>query len=255
MRNLHESGRKLRDLLNINNDSDFHKFFIQHAIEQYISFCKRKNCKLGSVLILGGWEKEAKIFPKYPFSEIVLSGILDPSGKMKEIILSDPRVSYKKENIENLSAKNESFDLVFCKESLHHLSRPVLGLYEMLRVCKKAAVFIEPNETFLGNLLEKIGLSSVYEKNQQGNLRGRDNYVYRWSKRDLAKLLRSYYLESGWELYLTTCWLSNRPKVARSGFRKLFLFFGWFANLFPFIRGNYLSAFILPGKDKPVNFK
>ena len=58
-------------------------------------------------------------------------------------MVRDSRVSYHKENCENLSFASQSFDLVFCKEGLHHLARPVQGLYEMLRVSRKAVIFVE----------------------------------------------------------------------------------------------------------------
>lgn len=45
--------------------------------------------------------------------------------------------TYAVENAESLSFPDESFDLVFCKESYHHFPRPALALYEMLRVPKR----------------------------------------------------------------------------------------------------------------------
>ena len=92
----------------------------------------------------------------------------------------DPRISYRIENSEQLALESRSFDLVLCKESLHHLARPVLGLYEMLRVCRRAALWIESYATFAGRAFERLGWSSVYETQQVGNLAARDNYVYRF---------------------------------------------------------------------------
>jgi ubiquinone/menaquinone biosynthesis C-methylase UbiE len=53
---------------------------------------------------------------------------------------------YGVENAEQLSFSDNSFDVVFCKESFHHFPRPFLALYEMLRVGRKAVVLIEPAE-------------------------------------------------------------------------------------------------------------
>ncbi len=53
---------------------------------------------------------------------------------------------YKKENAEALSFDNNSFDFTLCKESYHHFPRPMIALYEMLRVAKKGVVLIEPND-------------------------------------------------------------------------------------------------------------
>jgi ubiquinone/menaquinone biosynthesis C-methylase UbiE len=53
---------------------------------------------------------------------------------------------YRKENAEQLSLADDSFDFALCKESYHHLPRPMLALYEMLRVARKGVVLIEPDE-------------------------------------------------------------------------------------------------------------
>jgi SAM-dependent methyltransferase len=51
---------------------------------------------------------------------------------------------YAVENAEALTFTDEVFDVVFCKESYHHLPRPTIGLYEMLRVAREAVILIEP---------------------------------------------------------------------------------------------------------------
>jgi SAM-dependent methyltransferase len=53
---------------------------------------------------------------------------------------------YAIENAESLSFADESFDLVLCKESYHHFPRPMIALYEMLRVAKVAVVLAEPRD-------------------------------------------------------------------------------------------------------------
>jgi len=57
--------------------------------------------------------------------------------------------TYAIENAESLSFSDESFDLVFCKESYHHFPRPALALYEMLRVAREAVVLIEPRDSLI----------------------------------------------------------------------------------------------------------
>ena len=60
---------------------------------------------------------------------------------------------YGVENIESLSFKDNSFDIIFCKEALHHLPRPIIGIYEMLRVASEAVILIEPiDEPFQTNV-------------------------------------------------------------------------------------------------------
>ena len=53
---------------------------------------------------------------------------------------------YKVENAEQLSFSNDSFDFVLCKESYHHFPRPMVALYEMIRVARKGVILIEPQD-------------------------------------------------------------------------------------------------------------
>ena len=54
---------------------------------------------------------------------------------------------YRKENAERLSFEDNSFDFVLCKEAYHHFPRPMMALYEMLRVARRGIVLIEPDDT------------------------------------------------------------------------------------------------------------
>ncbi|MHC5058762.1 MAG: class I SAM-dependent methyltransferase [Planctomycetota bacterium] len=51
---------------------------------------------------------------------------------------------FREEDAEALSCANESFDYVLVKETLHHLTRPYLALYETLRVASRGVIVIEP---------------------------------------------------------------------------------------------------------------
>jgi ubiquinone/menaquinone biosynthesis C-methylase UbiE len=103
---------------------------------------------------------------------------------------------YKKENAEQLSFHDEQFDYVLCKESYHHFPRPMLALYEMLRVSRKGVVIIEPNDFFLNfkfidflffsfkkilNFFSKIKIGeTIYESS--------GNFIYTISKREIEKV-------------------------------------------------------------------
>jgi hypothetical protein len=117
--------RPLRDLLRINSTVDFHDYGIEHAIERYRVLCGEQGLELGSVLSIGSTYREARHFVEHPFDEICLTGILDPDDELRKIAAEDSRVRYEKQNCERLSYPSASFDLVFCKEALHHLARPV----------------------------------------------------------------------------------------------------------------------------------
>lgn len=63
-------------------------------------------------------------------------------AKAKERGLID---EFSTQDVNELKFSDESFDFVFAKEILHHLSMPYKGLYEMFRVCKKGVIIEEPN--------------------------------------------------------------------------------------------------------------
>ena len=75
--------------------------------------------------------------------------------------------SFSKQNAENLDFENDTFDYVLIKESLHHLPRPWLALYESFRDCKKGVIVIEPNDPFpYGNLFRIlfIKFKNIYKR-------------------------------------------------------------------------------------------
>jgi SAM-dependent methyltransferase len=235
---------------------DFSRYVLEHAVGRYRALRDAQGQGLGTVLSIGANRREARAFSNHPFDEICLTGVLDPDDGVREIVKSDSRVHYEKQNCENLSFASGSFDLVFCKESLHHLARPVLGLYEMLRVCRDAAMILEPFDSQLNILLQRLGLNTVYESDYLGDLRLRDNFVYRWDRKQLEFLLNSLYLQSGYSLELTLGWMSGRFNGHRNvAVRRFAAVAGWLTGFIPGSRGNYMTALIVPGRDLPPDPK
>jgi ubiquinone/menaquinone biosynthesis C-methylase UbiE len=122
---------------------------------------------------------------------------------------------YSVENAESLSFKDNSFEVVFCKEAFHHLPRPLIGLYEMIRVASEAVILIEPHDepaiphrvskkkyviSAMKMLMDK--LSGTKSKpylptndykyyNIHGNFETSGNYVYGISNREINKVVHS----------------------------------------------------------------
>ena len=203
----------LRALWRVDSFEDYHGLLFDHALRGYLERAKRGGHAPGDVLAVGACWREAQTLVNYPFERITLSGIAEPDEATQKACAEDPRVRFEYANAERLPFASASFDLVFCKESLHHLARPVSGLYEMLRVCRRAVVFVEPWSCALVRLLDRVGVTTRYERGQRDNLGERNNFVYRWTQRQLEPLLCSLYLESGYELDLTVGWLSTRAQV------------------------------------------
>lgn len=110
--------------------------------------------------------------------------------------------AFKKENAENLSFEDGSFDFVLCKESYHHFPRPMKALYEMLRVAKKGIILLEPVDPYVyQNVVQAMFRGLIAGLNRLGIFKlllGRDikratyeevgNYVYKVSKREMEKI-------------------------------------------------------------------
>ncbi len=103
---------------------------------------------------------------------------------------------YQKENAEALSFEDNRFDFVLCKESFHHFPRPIIALYEMLRVAKKGIVFIEPGDSYIDSGFMQIPLRNIKNiarkiirnRNSKHDFEPVGNYVYRLSKREIEKI-------------------------------------------------------------------
>jgi ubiquinone/menaquinone biosynthesis C-methylase UbiE len=103
---------------------------------------------------------------------------------------------FKKENAERLSFQDNAFDFVLCKESYHHFPRPMIALYEMLRVAKQGVVLIEPYDAESTQTLFRIMEKSL--KNRIKRFIGKPiiaphtyeevgNYIYSISRREMEK--------------------------------------------------------------------
>lgn len=103
---------------------------------------------------------------------------------------------FSQENAEKLTFPDDTFDYTLCKESYHHFPRPILALYEMLRVSAKGVVLIEPNDKLINSnpftCLARYGIGTL-EKMLNTNTERDDyeetgNYIYRLSMREIEKV-------------------------------------------------------------------
>jgi SAM-dependent methyltransferase len=170
----------------------------------------------------------------FGFTEVLATDI---SPHLLEIAKSMGLIkAFKIENAEKLTFEDESFDFVFCKESLHHFPQPYKALYEALRCARKGLILIEPNDAqqisntsfsrrdvnFRGKLvwlaaaiLRKFG----YHLSKTGLNLGQDfrpsweasgNFMYPFSKREIIKAayglnLRNVYFKGLNDHYIEGC--------------------------------------------------
>lgn len=102
---------------------------------------------------------------------------------------------YSVENAEALSFNDESFDYVYCKDAYHHFPRPMIALYEMLRVANKGVFLMEPNDVYLPSNISAMffrNMLSILKKKLNGKYFKFDfelsgNFVYFISRREIEK--------------------------------------------------------------------
>lgn len=97
--------------------------------------------------------------------------------------------AYRAENAESLSAPDDSVDFVLCKEAYHHLPRPPVGLYEMLRVARRGVVLIEPADSQGVLSGAKRALKTLLRGDQEFEYEPAGNYIYRITPREIFKLV------------------------------------------------------------------
>ncbi len=90
---------------------------------------------------------------------------------------------------ENLPLKDNSYDLVYTWEVLHHVPNPQSAVNEMARVSKKYVVIFEPNRNNLFQLL--FGLLT---KQERGTLRSSKRYLKKLCKKAGLKIIACDYV-------------------------------------------------------------
>ena len=141
-----------------------------------------------SILCVCAGEAEKKLFEELNIKNVTLTNINEDMESNKQDAM-------------NLTYKNDSFDYVFVSNGLHHCSSPHRALLEMYRVARKTIIVFESKDSFLMRLAVKLNLTVEYECVDEISKKGYGgrnntcipNYIYRWTKREFEKTIRSYY--------------------------------------------------------------
>lgn len=138
-----------------------------------------------------------------------------------------------------LAFKENCFDYVFIGDSIHHLKEPNRGIYELLKAARYGLMVIEPNDSWLTRLFEKLGLAHEYEPTQ-------GNYVYRFNKRDVHKIAKALFLKYN----VIRCFAIHR--ITKNNIElQLFKLLNWIANIICRDLGNYIIFLIKKELDLP----
>ena len=144
------------------------------------------------VLVVCGGGHDAAALEALGFTDVLLSGIDLPDDL-------DGR-AFAFEDAERLSFPDGSFDVALVHMGLHHCESPHRALAEMIRVARRAVVVFENQDSWLVRLLARLGLTQDYELDavrlngmRSGGVRNGPvpNFVYRWTRREVDKLVRA----------------------------------------------------------------
>ncbi|OQW96716.1 MAG: hypothetical protein BWK74_07885 [Desulfobacteraceae bacterium A6] len=167
---------------------------------------------------------------KHYDADLTVSDLSEKSVQMALKLNKNLRAGYV-EDSEQLSFADESFDYVFIAASLHHLPRPLVGLYELIRVARYGVIVIESNDNWLTRLATRFKLATEIER--------AGNYVYRFSAWDIKRISRAIFYKCHY-----VC-LFAIHRIAKSELEFLILkSLNYMANLLVPSLGNYIIFFI-----------
>src|ERR1051326_4351449 len=110
--------------------------------------------------------------------------------------LRNPALRCMRMDAESLAFPDGSFDWVIVRDGLHHLARPMKGLFEMERVCREGFAVLEGQDSLLVRFLVRLGLGE--------NSDPAGGYVYRFTRRELHKTFAAVQTIADWQIF--TVW-------------------------------------------------
>jgi ubiquinone/menaquinone biosynthesis C-methylase UbiE len=111
--------------------------------------------------------------------------------------IRNPAIRSVKMDSETLAFADGSFDWAIVRDGLHHLARPLKGLYEVERVSREGFAILEGQDSWVVRLLVKLGFGENWDP--------AGGYTYRFTRRELQKLFDSVQTVSHWQIH--TNWL------------------------------------------------
>lgn len=155
--------------------------------KQILKFIPDKNSK---ILVLGAGKLDKNIFEKLNYTNVSYSNIDNSSEKNLD----------RFENIHNIKLEDNYYDYCVAHACIHHSSKPHLAILELYRVSSIGTLIIEANDSLISklackfNLTEEYELSAVEKNLVNGGVDNTNipNYVYRWTEREIFKLMKSF---------------------------------------------------------------
>jgi ubiquinone/menaquinone biosynthesis C-methylase UbiE len=132
--------------------------------------------------------------------------VTDLSGTAIEAArIRNPALRCLRADAESLAFPAGSFDWAIVRDGLHHLARPIKGLYELERVSREGFAILESHDSLAVRLLVNLGFGDKWDP--------AGGYVYRFSRREVTKIFCSMQTLARWRLL--TAWLPFGSDVLR----------------------------------------
>ena len=199
----------------------------------FYSDCLRKALSAGQInesdkiLVVGGGETDRKTFHDLGFKNVLITNLAPHAGQAEYA-----PYQWQREDAENLTFEDKTFDWAIEHAALHHLGSPHKGLLEMLRVSRHGVFVFEARDSALMRMAVRVGLTTEFELEPAFLSRGagggfRDtpipNFVTRWKEAEVEKTVNSMYLSHRhqFEYFYGVNVPVQRFAMARSGVRRL----------------------------------
>ena len=144
--------------------------------------------------VCGGDGEEADLLQR--LGAVVTTTDLSAAG-VEAARVRNPALRCLRMDAESLAFADGSFDWAMVRDGLHHLARPVKGLYELERISREGFAILEGQDSWLVRMLVKLRLGENWDP--------AGGYVYRFGRRELYKILSSVQTVSRWQIF--TAWL------------------------------------------------
>jgi ubiquinone/menaquinone biosynthesis C-methylase UbiE len=167
------------------------------ALDAALRLTGRSPGQMSALIVCGGVGGEGTYLKNIGFRDVTVS---DFSEEALAICRArDPRLQTVLLDAEQADLPDASFDVVLVQDGLHELRRPAVGLTEMLRLSRRAAIVIEPHQGLVARL---FGTRWEYHE-------GVANYVFRWSRHDLQDVVFSFLRDPAVVVNVTRLWDHN----------------------------------------------
>lgn len=176
--------------------ANFSEEVLRHLLEQgHIHPSSR-------ILAVCAGDSDFQLLTAAGLTNVVLSNLDVQDGVVRHRSLGQQRdASWVRQDVHALNYADETFDLTFVSDGLHHCHSPHTALTEMYRVASHGVVVIESRDSLAVRVARRLSLTGDFEVNSrllETRLRGGTdfgpvpNFIYRWTEREFEKTISSY---------------------------------------------------------------